>query len=146
MHIPYKGGGQAIGDVIGGQVDLNMAAVSVGKSLIETNKVKGLLVTSRKRSPAIPSVPSISELGMKFADVDLRFWWGIFGPKGIPDPVKQKIEKAVQSVMADPDVRARLAKLDIEPEFIPGSELKVKLQNEIRNWSTFIDAHGIKAE
>ena len=73
----------------------------------------------------------------------LSFWWGIFGPKGIPAPIRAKIEKALQAAMADPDVRARLAKVDTDPSFAPGPALEAKLVNEIKNWTTFMDAKGI---
>ena len=131
VHVPYKGGGQAINDVIGGQIEMTMAAVSVGKGLIEGGRVKGVAVTSPKRSPAIPDVPTLAEAGVKHADVELRFWFGLFAPKGVPAPVKAKIEKAVATVMAKPEVRARLAKLDIEPEYLPGPALRQRLENEI---------------
>jgi tripartite-type tricarboxylate transporter receptor subunit TctC len=120
--------------------------VQVAKGLVESNQIKALAVTSLARSPALPNVPTMREAGVKPADVDLRFWFGIFGPKGMPDAVKAKVEKAVQTVTSDPKVRERLAKLDITPEFAPGRELRVKLENEIKNWTKFIDAKGIKAE
>ena len=78
--------------------------------------------------------------------MELRFWFGIFGPKGMPDAVKAKLEKAVATVMADQRVRERLAKLDITPDFAPGPALRTKLENEIKNWTKFIDAKGIKPE
>ena len=78
--------------------------------------------------------------------MDLEFWWGLFGPKGMPEPIKAKIEKALQTVMANPAVRERLAKVDTNPTFAPGPALRVKLENEIKNWTKFIDAKGIKAE
>jgi tripartite-type tricarboxylate transporter receptor subunit TctC len=146
VHVPYKGGGPAMNDVIAGHVALNMAAIQVAKGLVESGKIKGLAVTSAERSPVLPNVPTMKEAGVKTADVDLRFWFGIFGPKGIPDAVKAKLEKAVASTLADPRVRDRLAKLDIEPDYAPGSALKVKLENEIANWTRFIDEHGIKPE
>lgn len=146
VHVPYKGGGQAINDVIGGQVEMTMASVSVGKGLVEGGRVKGIVVTSPKRSPALPKVPTLAEAGVKTADVDLGFWFGLFAPKGLPDVVKAKIEKAVSTVMAKPDVRARLAKLDIEPAYLPGTALRKKLELEIKNWTKFIDEKGIKAE
>jgi tripartite-type tricarboxylate transporter receptor subunit TctC len=146
VHVPYKGGGPAMNDVIAGHVALNMAAIQVAKGLVESGKIKGLAVTSIERSPVLPNVPTLKEAGVKTAEVDLRFWFGIFGPKGIPDAVKAKLEKAVAATLADPRVRERLAKLDIEPDYAPGSALKVKLDNEIANWTTFIDAHGIKPE
>lgn len=146
VHVPYKGGGQAMNDLIAGHVDLNMASIAVAKSLIEAGKIKGLLVTSRQRSPALPNVPSVTEAGIKTADVDLRFWWGVFGPSGMPSDVKAKIAKAVETVMADQGVRRRLAQLDIDPGYEGADALKQKLINEIANWSKFIDQHGIKAE
>jgi tripartite-type tricarboxylate transporter receptor subunit TctC len=146
VHVPYKGGGPAMNDVIAGHVALNMAAIQVAKGLVESGKIKGLAVTSAERSPVLPNVPTLKEAGVKTADVDLRFWFGIFGPKGIPDAVKAKLEKAVATTLADPRVRDRLAKLDIEPDYAPGSALKVKLENEIANWTRFIDEHGIKPE
>ena len=146
VHVPYKGGGPAMNDVIAGHVALNMAAIQVAKGLVESGKIKGLAVTSAERSPVLPNVPTMKEAGVKTADVDLRFWFGIFGPKGIPDAVKAKLEKAVATTLADPRVRERLAKLDIEPDYAPGDALKVKLANEIANWTRFIDEHGIKPE
>jgi tripartite-type tricarboxylate transporter receptor subunit TctC len=146
VHVPYKGGGQAIKDVIAGHVPMTIASVQVAKGLVEGNQIKALAVTSRTRSPAMPSVPTLVEAGMKPADVDLRFWFAVFAPKGLPAPVKAKIEKAVQTVTEDAQVRERLAKLDITPEFTPSAELRVKLENEIKNWTKFIDGKGIKPE
>jgi tripartite-type tricarboxylate transporter receptor subunit TctC len=146
VHIPYKGGGQAIGDVIAGHVPMAMTSVQVAKSLVESGKIKALAVTSPNRSPALPDVPSLREAGVKTADVELRFWYGIFGPKSLPNDVKTKLEQAVATVMSDPRVRERLAKLDITPDFAPSPVLRTKLANEIRNWMAFIDARGIKPE
>jgi len=146
VHVAYKGGGPAMNDLIAGHVSINMAAIQVAKGLVETGKIKGLAVTGAERSPVLPNVPTLKEAGVKTADVDLRFWFGIFGPKGIPDAAKAKLDKAVAATLANPQVRERLAKLDIEPAYAPGSELKIKLENEIANWTRFIDEHGIKPE
>jgi tripartite-type tricarboxylate transporter receptor subunit TctC len=146
VHVPYKGGGPAMNDVIAGHVAINMASIQVAKGLVEAGKIKGLAVTSSERSPVLPNVPTLKEAGVKTADVDLRFWFGIFAPKGLPDVVKAKLDKAVSTTLSNPHVRERLAKLDIEPAYAPGDVLKTKLQNEIANWTKFIDAHGIKPE
>ncbi len=145
VHIPYKGGGQAIGDIIAGQVEMHMASVAVAKPLVEAGRIKALAVTSARRSPALPNVPTLKEAGVKTADVDLGFWFAVFGPKGIPDAVKAKLDKAIKAVMEKREVRERLAKLDIEPAYLPAGPLRAKLENEIKNWTTFIDAKGIKA-
>jgi len=146
VHVPYKGGGQAMNDLIAGHVDMNMASIAVAKGLVEAGKIKGLAVTSPGRSPALPNVPSLKEAGIATAAVDLRFWWGIFGPAGIPEPVKAKLAKAVSTVMSDQNVRQRLAKLDIDPAYEPGDALRQKLIDEITNWTKFIDEHNIKPE
>jgi tripartite-type tricarboxylate transporter receptor subunit TctC len=146
VHVPYKGGGPAMNDLIAGHVALNMAALQVAKGLVETGKIKALAVTGAQRSPALPKVPTLQEAGVKTADVDLRFYFGVFGPKGIPDAVKAKLEKAIAVTLANPKVRARLANLDIEPAYEPGSALRAKLEGEIANWGKFIDERGIKPE
>jgi tripartite-type tricarboxylate transporter receptor subunit TctC len=146
IHIPYKGGGAAIADILGGQVEMHMASIQVAAGLAKADKLKALAVTSKARSSALPDVPTLAEAGVKTADVDLSFWYAIFGPKGMPKAVKEKLAKAVEKVMSDPKVRERLAKLDIEPSYAPGDALEKKLQSEIANWTRFIDAKGIKAE
>jgi tripartite-type tricarboxylate transporter receptor subunit TctC len=146
VHVPYKGGGPAMNDVIAGHVAINMASIQVAKGLVETGKIKGLAVTSSERSPVLPNVPTLKEAGVKTADVDLRFWFGIFAPIGLPDVVKAKLDKAVSATLSHRHVRERLANLDIEPAYAPGNVLTTKLENEIANWSKFIDAHGIKPE
>jgi tripartite-type tricarboxylate transporter receptor subunit TctC len=146
VHVPYKGGGQAIGDVIAGHVQMNMAAVSVAKPLVESGRIKALVVTGNERSPALPDVPTLKEAGIKTEAVDLRFWYGLFGPKGMPEPIRAKLERAISTVMSSPTVRARLAKLDITPDFAPGTVMRARLESEIANWAKFIDAHGIKPE
>ena len=146
IHIPYKGGGQAIGDVIAGHVPMVLTSVQVAKSLVEGGKIKALAVTSASRSPALPDVPTLKEAGMKSTDMELGFWFGIFGPKGMPSEVKARLEQAAASVMAEERVRERLAKLDITPGFAPAPILRTKLENEIKNWTKFIDEHGIKPE
>jgi len=146
IHIPYKGGGAAIADILGGQVEMHMASIQVAAGLARADKLKALAVTSKARSPALPDVPTLAEAGVKTAAVDLSFWYAIFGPKGMPKAVKEKLASAVQKVMSDPKVRERLAKLDIEPSYMPAEALEKKLQSEIANWTKFIDATGIKAE
>jgi len=146
VPVPFKGGGPAAQAVAGGFVAVVVSSLAVAKPQIEGKLVKGLLVTSAKRSPAIPEVPTLKELGIKVADVDLEFWWGLFVPKGTPEPIKAKIEKALQATMSNPVVRERLAKVDTDPSFAPAPALTAKLEREITNWSKFIDAKGIKVE
>jgi tripartite-type tricarboxylate transporter receptor subunit TctC len=146
VHVPYKGGGQAIGDVVAGHVPMTISSVQATKGLVESGKVRAMAVTSPVRSPAMPDVPTMQEAGVPPADVELRFWFAVFGPKGIPQPVKDKLAQAIAKVMADPAMRQRLAKLDVTPDVVPAAAMQAKLESEIKNWTRFIDAAGIKAE
>jgi len=76
----------------------------------------------------------------------LRFWFGIFGPKGMPDAVQAKLQQALSTVLSGQALRERLANLDITPDFAPAPALRTKLENEIKNWTKFIDEKGIKPE
>jgi tripartite-type tricarboxylate transporter receptor subunit TctC len=146
VHVPYKGGGQAIGDVVAGHVPMTISSVQATKGLVESGKIKALAVTSPTRSPAMPNVPTMREAGVPPADVELRFWFAIFGPKGLPAAVKARLGQAVSKVMTDPRVLERLTKLDITPDVVPAPALQAKLEGEIKNWTKFIDAKGIKPE
>jgi tripartite-type tricarboxylate transporter receptor subunit TctC len=147
VHIPYKGGGQAIADIVAGHVPMTITSVQGTKSLVESGKLKALAVTSLQRSSAMPHVPTMQEAGVKkTADVELRFWFGIFGPKGLPEPVRAKLEGTLKTVMGNQGLHARLANLDITPEFSPGTALRTRLEKEIKSWSAFVDEKGIKPE
>jgi tripartite-type tricarboxylate transporter receptor subunit TctC len=144
--VAFRGGGPAAQAVAGGHVDVVASSLAVAKTQTEGKLIKSLFVTSAKRSPALPDVPALPELGFKFADVDLDFWWGLFVPKGTPEPIRAKLEKALETTMANPAVRERLTKVGTDPSFAPGPALRAKLEREIANWSKFIDAKGIKVE
>lgn len=146
VTVPYRGGGPAMADLIAGQVDLIMASSQVAKPFLDSQKIKCLAVTGEKRAPILPDVPTLAEAGVKHANVELQFWFGLFGPKGLPADVKAKLQKVVERTMASPAVRERLATLDVTPDFRPGSALQVQLQSEIKNWSSFIEAKGLKAQ
>jgi tripartite-type tricarboxylate transporter receptor subunit TctC len=146
VPVPFKGGGPAAQAVAGGFVAVVASSLPVAKGQLEGKLIKAMFVTSNKRSPAMPDVPALNELGYKFANVDLQFWWGLFVPKGTPEPIRAKLEKALQTTMANPVVRERLIKVDVDPTFANGPALRNKLENEISNWSKFIDAKGIHVE
>jgi tripartite-type tricarboxylate transporter receptor subunit TctC len=146
VTVPYRGGGPAMADLVAGQVDIIMASSQVAKPFVEGKKIKVLAVTGKERSPVLPDVPTLAEAGVRHANVDLQFWFGVFAPKGLPDDVKAKLEKAVERALASPAVRERLAALDVTVDFRPGPALQAQLQSEIKNWSSFIEAKGIKSQ
>ena len=120
LPVPFKGGGPAAQAVAGGHVSVVTSSLAVAKTQGEGKLVKNMFVTSKKRSPAVPDVPALPELGYKFADVDLEFWWGLFVPKGVPEPIRAKLEKALEATMANPAVRERLLNVGNDPSFGTG--------------------------
>src|SRR6185369_3587941 len=117
-------------------------SAQVAKPLVEDKRIKALAVTGKQRSPALPDVPTLAEAGVKTAEVDLQFWFGVFGPKGVPDPIKAKLSAALQKALQSQTLRTRLAELDITPDYSPADELNKKLAKEIKNCTTFIEAKG----
>ena len=146
LDVPYRGGGPAMADLIAGHVDINLASTQVAKPLMDNKQIKCLAVTSKQRSPALPTVPTLAEQGIKTADVDLRFWFSVFGPKGLPADVTDKLQKTIQTALADPVLSERLKGLDITPEFGNGSVLKTRVVNDVKNWTAFIEAEGLKGQ
>jgi tripartite-type tricarboxylate transporter receptor subunit TctC len=146
IDVPYRGGGPAMADLIAGHVDINLASSQVAKPLVDTNRIKCLAVTGNARSPALPNVPTLAEAGIKHADVDLRFWFSMFGPKGLPADVTAKLQKAIQAALADPQLSERLKSLDITAEYAPAPVLKARIVSDVKNWSAFIEAKGLKGQ
>jgi tripartite-type tricarboxylate transporter receptor subunit TctC len=146
LDVPYRGGGPAMADLIAGHVDINAASSQVAKPLVEGKQIKCLAVTSKKRSPALPNVPTLEESGITHADVDLRFWFSMFGPKGLPADVIEKLQKAIQTALADPALIERLKGLDITPEFGGAPVLRARVLSDVKNWGAFIEAKGLKGQ
>lgn len=146
LDVPYRGGGPAMADLIAGHVDINVASSQVAKPLVESKQIKCLAVTSKKRSPALPDVPTLEESGIKHADVDLRFWFSVFGPKGLPADVVEKLQKSIQAALADPALSERLKGLDITPEFGGAPVLQTRVISDVKNWGAFIEAKGLKGQ
>ncbi|MGQ7794571.1 Bug family tripartite tricarboxylate transporter substrate binding protein [Faunimonas sp. B44] len=145
VHVPYRGGGEATSAVIGGHVQMMHSALGNFVDLAKEGTVKILSVSTDQRLPALPDVPTLSELGVD-TGMDLRFWWGMFAPAGTPEPVKQKLEAAVQKILQDPQVIARLDQIQVTAAPAPGSEFSGVLDAEITNWSEFVKEKGISAE
>lgn len=146
IDVPYRGGGPAMADLIAGHVDLTLPSSQVAKPLVETRRIKCLSVTGKTRSPALPQVPTLAEAGIKHADVDLRFWFAIFGPKNLPAAVTARLQKAIKASLDTPALKERLQKLDITPEYADGNELRKRVTSDIRNWGAFIEAKGLKGQ
>ncbi len=103
LHVPYKGGANVMTDLVGGQVDLGIIAVGPALEFIRSGKVVPLAVTSGKRSPALPDVPTLAELGM--ADLDAGSWSGLAVPKNTPPEIVARLNAAVRTAVSSPEVK-----------------------------------------
>jgi tripartite-type tricarboxylate transporter receptor subunit TctC len=146
QHVPYRGSGPAIQDLIAGQIDLVFGDPSVVPA-VQAGSVKAIAVAAKHRFPAVPDIPTAEESGL--AGFSFSNWAGIFAPKGTPKDIIGKLNGAVASTLAEPNVRQRLVELGVE---IPSREQQMPeafaaLQKaEIEKWWPIIKAAGIKAE
>lgn len=141
VHVPYKGGGPVINDLLGGQVDGAFVNINSIIQHINSGKVRPLAITSEKRSTLLPQVPTFGELGIK--GVDVYSWQAIAAPKGIPADVKAKLNEAIVAALNDPAVKAQLVALGFE---IVGNtpEQFAKFQaTEYARWKTLIETRKI---
>ena len=110
-HVPYKGAGQAMGDVVGGTLPVLFTAVTGAMPFIKTHQVKPIAVTSRQRAPSLPDVPTFIEAGLK--DFEINSWVGLLAPAGTPKAIVTRLNVALNKVLGAPEMRERLNQLGI---------------------------------
>jgi tripartite-type tricarboxylate transporter receptor subunit TctC len=112
VHIPYRGTALAIPDLASGKLDLLFDSLPTGLPHVREGRLKALAVTSAKRSPLAPELPALSEVVPGF---ESNTWFGLYGPKGLPNELRERLAQTMQQVLAEADIRDRLARLGIEP-------------------------------
>jgi tripartite-type tricarboxylate transporter receptor subunit TctC len=144
VHIPYKGAGPAVNDVVGGQVDFTLASGAASKPLIDTGKVKALAVTSSKRNPLLPQVPTVAEAG--FVGFESIAGQGLFAPGGTPRDIVNKINAEVNAIIAMPEVKERWTQMGIDRVENTPEQFAAWLAKESDTWALLIRTQGIKPE
>lgn len=144
VHVPYKGGGQAQTDVVGGQVQLMFNVLPSALPLIKSGRLKALAVTSRTRSEALPEVPTMIEAGV--ADYTAVTWNGIVAPAGTPPAVIKKLNEALVATVRAPETREQFAKIGQEQAWSTPEEFAAFIRDETVKWRRVIQAAGIKAQ
>ena len=143
-QIIYKGGSQAMIDLAGGQLDMIFETYAAARPMLDAKKVKVLGVTSSKRLPELPSVPTISEAGVP--GFEMQSWQGVFAPIGVPAPIVEKLSKDFSAIINIPEVQEKLRAMGVEPDG-RGSEKFVEFQrSEISKWKKVVSDAGITAE
>jgi tripartite-type tricarboxylate transporter receptor subunit TctC len=141
-HIPYKGGAQAITDLIGGRVEMMFSPVPAVMSHIKAGKLLVLAGTGSKRSELLPDVPTIGEAG--FPEFSATSWYGVVGPARMPAAVADILNKQINLVLQMPDVRERLTNEGAEPAPMTREQFVQQIRSDHQKWSKVISAAGIK--
>jgi tripartite-type tricarboxylate transporter receptor subunit TctC len=144
VHIPYKGAGPGITDLLAGQIDMMVNTKSVLLPLVRAGKLRALAVTSAARWPELPQVPTLVEAGI-FPD-PIEVWWGIVGPAGMPPDVVARLNGAISEGQKSPELRASFASLGIEPRITTPAEFAALLAADTPRWLDIIRVTGIKLE
>ncbi|HKO67836.1 MAG TPA: tripartite tricarboxylate transporter substrate binding protein [Burkholderiaceae bacterium] len=143
-HVPYKGGGQAIIDAIGGNIPLVYTAVAGAQQHVKSGKLIGVAVSSAQRSASLPDVPTFIESGI--ADFEINSWVGILAPMKTPKPIIDKLNTELNAVLSDSEVRERLSVLGINAT--PGSAERFgeEIKRDLARYGAVVKTAGIKAE
>ena len=146
-HIPYKGSGPAIQDVIGGQVDMMFDTTVVAGPHIESGKLRALAVTSAKRTPSLPNVPTVAESGAAgLADYEVISWQAIFAPAGTPKPIVDRLHMEIAKILKEPEIQERLGKLGMQGADMTTEQVGAFQKAEVAKWAAVIKAANIKLE
>jgi tripartite-type tricarboxylate transporter receptor subunit TctC len=141
--IPYKGAGPALNDLLGGHIDAMFDAMPVMVTQAKAGKVTPLAVTSPKRSPALPDVPTVMEAGF---DYEIAGWFGILAPANTPRPIVQRLRDEVAKAVAQPDAVAQLDSQGMQPLATQPDEWRAYLKSELERYTQIIKESGIKPE
>ena len=144
LHVPYKGGAQALNDVIGGHVSLMFNSVGAVAGPIASGKVKLIAIGAGKRSPGMPQTPTVKELGLP--DFEASTWIGLYGPASLPKPIVDRISKEIVAILKQPDVLDQLVKMGMDVSSGTPEELAQSLERDLKLWGKTVREGNIKAE
>jgi len=144
LHVPYKGAGPAVTDLVGGQTDLYFITPQTAFALFKAGKLRALAVTSTSRLEALPDVPTVAESG--FAGFEASAWTGLVGPANLPAPAVQALNARLQTVLAEPEMKRRLA--DEGSQVLGGTPQAFRqyLDSETVKWGEVVKAAGIRLD
>jgi len=143
-HIPYKGSAAARTDVVGGQVDVMIDAVTTMTEFSRDGRVRGLATTGRKRSTIMPDMPTVAEAGVP--KYEMSIWLGIMAPKGTPAPIVARLNEEIRKIVSRPEVRDAWAKQGAFPMIMSTNEFTQFLDADIAQWATVVKVSGAKPD
>ena len=144
VHVPYKGGGPAVQDLLGGQVDASFQNVNTVYQQIQSGRLRALAVTGQKRSPVLPNVPTMAEAGVK--NVDVYSWQAVVAPKGLPADVRKRMADAVIAAINEPATKEQFSKLGLETVANTPEQFAAFQTQEFNRWKRVIEVRKITAD
>ena len=142
LHVPFKGSGELVAALLGGQIDLFIDGV--GLPLIKSGKARAIAVFSSQRHPDVPDVPSLTDVGVTTAVP--AAWWGIFAPKGTPAPIVQRLDAEFARIIADPAMKQRLAAISVVPYYLSSADMRRMMKQDSDLNGELIRSSGMKLE
>jgi len=147
IHVPFKGGGPMIVAVAGNEVTFAFASVPSAMPLIHAKRLRPLVVTSLKRSTALPDVPTIAEAGVPLpAGLEMREWYGMLAPARTPPAIVNKLNAEMVKIFRRPDVQARLNEMGAELAGSSPRELAAQIASDVKTWSAVVKEAGVRAD
>lgn len=143
-QIIYKGGSQAMVNLVGGQIDMVFETVAAARPMMDAKRVKVLGVTSARRLPDVPGAPTLAEAGAP--NFEMQSWQGVFAPSGTPKPIVDRLGREIAAIIAQPEVQQKLRNLGVEPDGRATAAFASFQQSEIVKWGKVIQEAGIQAE
>nr|WP_145549520.1 tripartite tricarboxylate transporter substrate binding protein [Variovorax boronicumulans] len=144
VHVPYKGGAPALADVMGGQAQLMIALVPEAMPMVKGGRLRALAVTSNKRLASYPELPTVAESGGQ--ELDATFWYGFVAPTGTPPAILTRLNQAINQILAEKDVQAKLAEMNLDVVGGAPAQLTALIKSDAARWKKVIDEAGIKVD
>ena len=144
IHVPYKGGNPALNDVIGGQISMLFSTLLQADTQIKAGRLRALAVTTKKRSPAAPDLPTMQEAGI--AGYEVAGWYGVMAPAKTPRPLIDKLNREIVRILKSPDLQSKLAADGSEAVGSTPDAFGAHVKSEIAKWGKVVKDAGIKAE
>lgn len=145
VHIPYRGGGPAVADVIGGQLELGILSISAAAAHAKAGRVRPLAVTTRERSPAFPDVPTVAE-ALQLPDFEVDSWMAAFAPRGTPPSVVDRVQAEIQRVVQQPEIAARLLQQGAVSVGSSPQALDARVRRELKQWAPIVAAANMRPD
>ena len=144
IHVPYKGAAGAISDLVGGHVQAMVSALQTAAPHVQSGRLRLLAVMSSHRAEAFPDVPTLKEAGLP--ELEVETWYAVFAPAGTPAPIVARVNRDVNDLLREADVREVLAKQGLEPAGGAPDALGARVKRELASWTRVVKAAGIKAD